>query len=223
MSELATASRHSSESSDHYTPRHIVAAARVSLGSIDLDPASCAEANEEIKASTYYSEADDGFTRPWSGRVFLNPPGGLSDEHQRPVKKKCREDGSCGLPLPHAHDGVAANQKKWWQKLAREFHGGAVESAIFICFSVELLQNTQCRAPVGFPIPLDFPICFPASRIKYVKPGGAIGAAPPHASCIVMLGGDADKFKSAFGPIGRCIVPGASWAKRATLFQEAGQ
>jgi hypothetical protein len=204
---LPTAARHSSESSEHYTPPAIVDAARAALGGFDLDPASCPEANAWIRADRIFTREDDGFRRPWLGRIFLNPPGGLSDDQQRPVKLKCRETGACGLPVPHTHDGVESSQKKWWFKLARELAAGRVRAAIFVCFSIELLQNTQCETPAGLRIPLDFPICFPARRVSYVKPGGAIGTAPPHASAIVGLGLDPRAFASAFAAIGRTFIP----------------
>jgi hypothetical protein len=215
MKKLATASRHSSESADHYTPAFIVNAAREALGgSITLDPASCAEANKWIKADTIYTRKQDGFVRPWYGNVFLNPPGGLSDNKQRPVKLHCRETGACGLSVPHTHEGVEPSQKKWWWKLVREYASGRVKQAIFVCFSVELLQNTQCNTPEGCLLPLDFPICFPKKRVSYVKPGGGVGKAPPHASCIVFLGrNDATdarsdvrrRFAKAFAHIGYVI------------------
>ena len=209
MSEsLSTAARHSSESNEHYTPDFIVDAARKTLGCIDLDPASCEEANRVVRANSFFSHSDNGFRREWHGRVFLNPPGGRSDNQERPVLNKCRETGECGLPVGHTHDGVESSQKKWWFKLAREWREGRVQSAIFVCFSVELLQSSQVNTPDGLRVPLDFPICFPKNRVPYVKPGGEVGKQPPHASCIVFLpGGDIDTraFWSAFENIGRCI------------------
>jgi hypothetical protein len=202
---LPTAARHSSECNEHYTPNVIVDPARQTLREIDLDPASCDEANERIKAKHIFTRDDDGFARPWFGRVFLNPPGGLSDDQQRLVKPRCRETGSCGLAPGHAHVGVEASQKKWWFKLAREYAEGRVRAAIFVCFSVELLQNTQVDTPSGVPIPLDFPICFPSRRVSYLKPGGGVGAQPPHASAVVLLG-DADyerRFAETFARAGR--------------------
>ena len=44
------------------------------MGGIDLDPLSSDEANGTVKATTYYTPADDGFAQEWTGRVFLNPP-----------------------------------------------------------------------------------------------------------------------------------------------------
>lgn len=202
--ELGPSARHLSESAEHYTPPGIVDAARIALGgAIDLDPASCGEANAWIGATRIFAREDDGYTKPWAGSVFLNPPGGLSDNLQRRVVLKCRETGACGLPVPHAHDGVEASQKKWWWKLAREFTSGRVPRAIFVCFSVELLQNTQVDTPEGLPLPLDFPICFPARRVAYVKPGGEVGKQPPHASAIIALGVERDRFVDSFCHIGR--------------------
>ena len=63
---------------DWYTPDKYIDLVRKVLGDIELDPASCAEANETVGATTYYaiSEGRDGLREPWVGRVYLNPPYG---------------------------------------------------------------------------------------------------------------------------------------------------
>jgi hypothetical protein len=57
-----------------YTPAEYIDLARQVLGDIDLDPASCEIAQQTVQARNYYTKADDGLTKPWHGRVWLNPP-----------------------------------------------------------------------------------------------------------------------------------------------------
>ena len=64
---------------EFYTPSHIVEIARACMGGIDLDPASCAVANEIVRASRFFDIKQDGLKQPWSsGRVWLNPLYGRS-------------------------------------------------------------------------------------------------------------------------------------------------
>jgi hypothetical protein len=105
---------HSSATVDHYTPLRIVDAARTLMGGITLDPASCALANETVRAGAYYDIEANGLALPWRGSVFLNPPGGTLDASLR-LKK----------------NGSLSATKVWWRKLVREWQSGRVEQAIF--------------------------------------------------------------------------------------------
>jgi hypothetical protein len=210
--------RHSTESGEHYTPALIVEAARHTLEAIDLDPCSCEVANRVVRAAKYYTKEVNGFLQPWSGRVFLNPVGGWNDNLGRQVikasKRKgveipgCTVTGDCGLPPGHKHRDVDSSQKRWWQELVVQWAAGDVTAAIFVCFSIELLQSTQVDQQG--PIPLDFPICYPATRVSYIKPDGTVGGSPPHASCIICVSNELDmvtRFKQAYSPMGRVVVP----------------
>jgi ParB family chromosome partitioning protein len=102
-------------SNEHYTPKQYLDAARKVLGGIDLDPASCAEANAIVGAKKFYTADDDGLTKTWSGRVWLNPPYGrnagdfiakfISDHTAKRIK--------CGIILVNAH----CTDTDWFQPL----------------------------------------------------------------------------------------------------------
>lgn len=65
---------HNSGNNEWYTPQKYITAARIVMGSIDLDPASSAKANEIVCASHYYDIAYDGLAHDWFGNVWMNPP-----------------------------------------------------------------------------------------------------------------------------------------------------
>lgn len=154
--------QHSSATPEHYTPREYVEAARMTMGGIDLDPASTHSVNAwSVKATNIYTKDDDGLTKEWRGRVWLNPPGGK-------IKNRSK----------------AAT---WWAKLAEEYVAGRVEQAIFLGFTLEILSTSQ-DAKVW---PGSLPFCIPRKRIEFVKevePGVFVeGDSPTHANVIVYL------------------------------------
>lgn len=96
----------SSETNEWYTPGNVIELARTVLGDIDLDPASCADANDTVRAASYYDQEVNGLAQPWEGRVWLNPPYGKT----------------CGR----------SNQDIWAEKLIAEYEGGNASAAILL-------------------------------------------------------------------------------------------
>jgi ParB family chromosome partitioning protein len=188
---MPSLAEHLSTSNEHYTPAEIMEPARAVLGHIDLDPASCAVANETVRAAHTLTLAEDGLSVPWFGRVFLNPPGG--------------------------RDAGRSVQKQWWRKLAAEYELGRVQAAVYLGFNMQVLQTSQVGDIGWLPLPLHFPLCFPKRRIKFLHLENGMlvpGRAPAHASVIVYLPPKTEafarkRFAEAFAGIG-CIVGGGS-------------
>ncbi len=63
---------------EFYTNRNIIELAHATMGSIDLDPASCKKANTIVKAKKIFTINDK--QEPWYGNVWINPPFGEWDK-----------------------------------------------------------------------------------------------------------------------------------------------
>jgi phage N-6-adenine-methyltransferase len=57
-----------------YTPIEHIEAVQDVLNGIDLDPASSKIAQETIKAGNFFTIEDDGLSKEWNGKIWLNPP-----------------------------------------------------------------------------------------------------------------------------------------------------
>jgi hypothetical protein len=102
-----------------YTPAKYVEAARKVMGGIDLDPASCAVANQIVNATNYYAKQDDGLKQNWHGRVWLNPPYSAEDL-VNPIRfwiSKLIEEYEQGNVTQVTILVTAGSDRKWFQPL----------------------------------------------------------------------------------------------------------
>ena len=100
-----------------YTPSEFIDAARAVMGGIDLDPASCEDAQETVQATTYYTEEENGLTKDWSGRVFLNPP--FAHPTVKFFADKLLQSYQSGSVPQAVYLSNACTDTGWWQGLSR--------------------------------------------------------------------------------------------------------
>lgn len=171
--------QHSALADDWGTPPDVIELVRTLFGgTIDLDPASNEEAQKTVRAITWYCEADNSLSdEPWDpGSVFLNPPGGKIKNRSKP-----------GL---------------FWERLLRHRACGLLSHAVFLAFSAESLQNTQGK---DGPSLMDFPICVPKKRLRFVPRSGQKAKSPTHANVLVYVPGTVDRsedFQRIFSVLG---------------------
>ena len=179
--------RHTCDSPEWYSPSFIVEAARATMGGIDLDPASCEEANRIVQASAYYTKEEDGLVQDWFGRVLLNPPGGKVGEFWQTLCFKF----AAGEISQAVYVGYSLEQ---FQTLQATIFDHPLDYPICIpAKRIQFVENEAKRQE---------------RREKLIKKGKLSPDAPSpkdsasHGNFICYLGSRIDAFYAAFRPIG---------------------
>lgn len=163
--------------SEWYTRPKYIEAARQVMGSIDLDPASCAAANAIVQAVRYYTKEQNGLEQPWQGRVWLNPPYGRSAQMQ-------------GL-----HKSTIG---AFVEKLLQSYAAGQVTQAI-------ALVTTEVNAKWYYPL-WQFPICIPDHRVNFIVPVQQKNKySQMFGTSFVYLGSNETRFAEVFSQFGHVV------------------
>lgn len=143
--EKATKAVHVSQNTgmpEWYTPPEYLDAARNVLGGFDTDPASSEIAQKRVQAKTFYTVDDDGLSKRWSGRVWMNPPytAGLVDKFLSKLLSH--------LELSEVTDAIVlvnnATDTKWFQ--------GACGAASCVCFPSGRIKFLDPEGNPGAPL-----------------------------------------------------------------------
>lgn len=169
---------------EYYTPAPIVDAARETMGSIDLDPASSEIANSVVKAYLYYTKDQNGMQQDWFGNVWMNHPFGRAEA-------ACLED--CAKDHSH-HDTPNFGNAAWIRKLFEEWNAHNISAACCITY---VATSEKWFRPL-----LDCPQCFLTTRLNYRQPDGSVKKGVQKGSVVTYLGDDVERFRRAFKHLG---------------------
>ena len=162
-------------SSEWYTQPKYIEAAREVMGGIELDPASCAAANEIVKAERYFTKEQNGLAQDWRARsLWLNPPYARSEHYQSGI----------GLFV---------------DKLLRAYQNGDVCQAIILA-TTEV--NAKWFYPL-WQYPLCIPDHRVKFIAPIKDPRGVYQHM--FGTCFAYLGSNEDKFAEVFSKFGRIV------------------
>jgi hypothetical protein len=204
----------SANKGEWFTPPEIIKRVHAVMGGIDLDPASCAQANEIVGAKEFWTDDDNSLNRAWHGRVFVNPPGTCTvnptkvevvyKDGEPKVKRLpgyfmvCENANVCSCDLP----------RKFWNKLMMEFHGGRVSCAVYLGFSLNQLATLQTgNTYYGCTntSPVDFPLCILRERLRFLDSETLEPVPGPTCHNFVSyVNGSGMKFRAEFSSLGAC-------------------
>lgn len=176
-----------------YTPSEIIEAARRTMGTIDLDPASCKVANITVKASGFFGKYDDGLTRNWNGNIWMNHPFGKGEKtcKRKCVKKICKDRGS------HIDEDIPGNNE-WIDYLINQYETGNIIQSCNITFGSTSEKWFQKLAV--------YPQCIIAGRTNYIKPDGSVLKGNTKGSVVTYLGENIESFAHEFSKFGRIKI-----------------
>lgn len=138
-----------------FTPRKIVQVASKLMHGIDLDPACSDAAWKYQNHHAIYYHAENGLSREWNGKVWMNHPFARSENRctYGCRKKICKKRGH------HIDEPIPGNEV-WINKLVNAHDAGRVEQACCITYASVSEQWFQ-------PL-LRYPQFFFCGRVNYI-------------------------------------------------------
>jgi len=152
-----------------FTPQKYFSLVREALGAIDLDPATHEDAQAMIKATRYFTKADNGLEQEWRGRVWLNPPYAppLIDQFvAKMIAELQAKHVMAAIMLTHSYTSSS------WYQLALSFTDA-------ICFASERVRFYDLEGEISSPTQGQTFFYFGAEADKFVRTFRAIGLASP--------------------------------------------
>lgn len=159
-----------SGNNEWYTPPEYIDSARAVMGDIDLDPASSEIANRTVQAGEYFTEEDDGLSKDWFGRVWLNPP------YAHPLIARFSEKVCKSVDDAVIEEGIIlvnnATETTWFQNMLRR--------ASAVCFVDKRIRFLDPEGNPGAPLQGQAILYFLGDPQRFADNFSAFGAVVKH-------------------------------------------
>lgn len=135
---------HNSGENEWYTPSEYIEAARATMGSIALDPASNPLANETVQAFRYFTAEDNGLAQEWRAEtLWMNPPYSSDLVKQFAAKFAAHvKAGDIGAGIVLVNN---ATETRWFAEIA-----SVCTAVVFPTGRIRFMDKTG--APCGAPL-----------------------------------------------------------------------
>jgi hypothetical protein len=149
-----------------YTPPATLRSVRHVLGKIDLDPASNDMAQRQVRAAEYFTREDDGLSRDWRGRVFMNPP------FAHPAIEQFIDKLLAELSAGHVTEAItltnSSSDTRWFRK--------AADAAAALCLTKGRIRFASSNRNNGPPILGQAFFYFGPNVARFADAFGSVGS-----------------------------------------------
>ncbi|MBD1583457.1 hypothetical protein [Pseudoalteromonas sp. S16_S37] len=182
---------------EYYTPPTLLAYVHRMFPVIELDPASCETANQNVKALRFFDKSVDGLKQPWIAKtLWMNHP---FNKGEKACKTKCQKkicnDPNYSKYRGHCIDTDIPSNGDWIDYLLYQFNAGNIKEAMNITFVNSSEAWCQKLLNAGLS-------CFLNGRTHFHDENNKLKKGTTKGCFITYLGDRTDEFRAIFSEIG---------------------
>ncbi len=182
---------------EYYTPDEVLACVHAMFPVIDLDPASCELANQNVKAKQIFTIEDNALTKDWVGdTLWMNHPFTKGEKACKPkcIKKICN-DPKYKKYRGHCITEEIPSNLDWINYYLEQFNQGHFKEGLNITFSNT--SETWCQKLLNAGLS-----CFIDGRTHFNDAENKATGGATKGCFVTYLGNRTEEFKTIFSKLG---------------------